>query len=150
MVGQKIYKGNFNLTTISFPIKCMCPKSILQVTPTIQCVNSYYLNYAASINDPLERFKVFMTCTVALIHKGQFFEKPLNPVLGETYQATCPDGAQVFMEQTSHHPPISHLLISGPDNRYTVYGYNECVVKFAVTSINVTMLGHKKVVFHDG
>ena len=35
--------------------------------------------------DPIERFKIFMTCTVALIHNGQFFEKPVNPVLGETY-----------------------------------------------------------------
>jgi len=31
MIGQKIFSGNFNLTTISFPIKCMCAKSILEV-----------------------------------------------------------------------------------------------------------------------
>ena len=76
----------------------MCPKSIIQVSPTIQCVNSWYLNYAAHLNNPLERFKIFMTTTIALIHEGQFFEKPLNPVLGETYQAKCADGADLFVE----------------------------------------------------
>jgi hypothetical protein len=70
MIGKKLYQGKFNLTTISFPIKCMCAKSIIQVSPTIQCVNSWYLNYAAHCSDPVERFKVFMTTTIALIHEG--------------------------------------------------------------------------------
>ena len=78
------------------------------------------------------------------------FEKPLNPVLGETYQAKSPDGAMVYMEQTCHHPPVSHMLVEGPEGRYRVSGYSECVVKFAVTSINVTLLGHKQVEFQDG
>ena len=73
------------------------------------------------------------------------FEKPLNPVLGETYQAKSPDGGMVYMEQTCHHPPISHFLAEGPEGRYRVSGYSECVVKFSVTSINVTLLGHKQV-----
>ena len=67
MVGKKIFSGKFNLTQISFPIKCMQAKSIIQCIPMIQSVNSYYLNYAASVKDPLERFKVVMTCTMALI-----------------------------------------------------------------------------------
>ncbi len=28
-VGKKILSGKFNLTTISFPIKCMCPLTLL-------------------------------------------------------------------------------------------------------------------------
>jgi hypothetical protein len=67
-----------------------------------------------------------MTCTVALIHNGQFFEKPVNPVLGETYQARGADGARLYMEQTSHHPPVSHMYIDGPDGKYTVSGWCEC------------------------
>lgn len=150
MVGKKIFSGKFNLTQISFPIKCMQAKSIIQCIPMIQSVNSFYLNYAASIKDPLERFKVVMTCTMALIQECQSFEKPLNPVLGETYQAKCADGADLYVEQTSHHPPISHYLIDGPDGKYTVSGHNECRVKFSVTSINVNQVGHKKFAFHDG
>ena len=29
MAGKKILNGEFNLTKISFPIKCMCPKTLL-------------------------------------------------------------------------------------------------------------------------
>jgi len=29
MAGKKILNGEFNLTRISFPIKCMCPKTML-------------------------------------------------------------------------------------------------------------------------
>jgi len=52
--------------------------------------------------------------------------KPFNPVLGETYEGfmsldfknlknldknNLKDVYKIFAEQTSHHPPISHLLI---------------------------------------
>ena len=84
-VGRKILNGNFNLTAISFPIKCMDHKSLLQNIPAIQCVFSFYLNYAASVNDPLERMKIVVASTIAFLWKNHHFEKPLNPVLGETF-----------------------------------------------------------------
>ena len=46
-VGKKILSGKFNLTTISFPIKCMCPKTMLEVMATIAGVNPIYINAAA-------------------------------------------------------------------------------------------------------
>ena len=65
MAGKQILSGKFDLTKISFPIKCMCAKSILEVQPAIQSVFSYYLNYAASVSCPIERMKIFMTSTMA-------------------------------------------------------------------------------------
>jgi hypothetical protein len=61
-VGKKILSGKFNLTTISFPIKCMCPKSMLEVMATISGVNPLYLGAAAFAKDPLERMKLVMAC----------------------------------------------------------------------------------------
>lgn len=46
-VGKKILTGSFNLTTISFPIKCMCSASMLQAMATISGVNPFYMNAAA-------------------------------------------------------------------------------------------------------
>jgi hypothetical protein len=46
-VGKKILSGKFNLTTISFPIKCMCPASIMEIMATIAGVNPLYMNAAA-------------------------------------------------------------------------------------------------------
>ena len=98
-VGKKIMSGNFNLTAISFPIKCMSPKSLLQRVPDIQKCFSFYLNYAASLkNDPVERLKAVIASTIAFLWKNHSFDKPLNPVLGETYQAKCADGATLFCE----------------------------------------------------
>jgi hypothetical protein len=48
---------------------------------------------------------------------------PLNPILGETYQAFKEDGTKVYFEQTSHHPPSSNLLLFGPDKSYELFGF---------------------------
>jgi hypothetical protein len=94
--------------------------------------------------------KLVMASSVAFFHPSMIFEKPLNPVLGETYQAVAVDGARVFLEQTSHHPPVSHLYMEGPDNRYTVSGWSTYVIRAGMNSATVVSDGHKKVTFHDG
>lgn len=48
--------------------------------------------------------------------------KPFNPILGETWQAAEPDGSQIFLEQISHHPPISAFQLLGPRGLYTFCG----------------------------
>ena len=84
-LGSNIWSGNFNLTKMSFPIKCMAPCSILEIMPESQAPSSIYLNYAASINNPLERLKLVMVNSIAYFYGSKIFEKPLNPILGETF-----------------------------------------------------------------
>lgn len=48
---------------------------------------------------------------------------PFNPILGETYQAQKMNGTKLFLEQTCHHPPTSHYLLTGPNNSYKAFGY---------------------------
>lgn len=45
--------------------------------------------------------------------------KPLNPILGQTYQGLI-DGCPVYMEQISHHPPITSIYFIG--RGYKIYG----------------------------
>ena len=45
--------------------------------------------------------------------------KPFNPILGETYQGFI-DGCPIFLEQTSHHPPVSRYLFYG--RGYKIHG----------------------------
>ena len=66
--------------------------------PTLQSTMSVYLNKAASITDPIERLKLVMAHNLSFFVKEKIFEKPLNPILGETYQAYGQDGAKIFME----------------------------------------------------
>lgn len=49
-----------------------------------------------------------------LQHVFQSWRKPFNPILGETWQARLDDGATVFFEQISHHPPVSAFQMIGP------------------------------------
>ena len=50
-----------------------------------------------------------------LQHVYQSWRKPFNPILGETWQAQLSDGTAIFMEQLSHHPPVTafHMIGAG-------------------------------------
>ena len=37
-------------------------------------------------------------------------QKPFNPIIGETFQGFL-NGNPVYLEQISHHPPISYYLV---------------------------------------
>lgn len=83
--GKSILSGNFNLVNLSFPIKGMMPLSLLELMPNSFSTCCTYLQKAASISDPVERMKLVMAVGISFMLPNQGFEKPLNPVLGETY-----------------------------------------------------------------
>jgi Oxysterol-binding protein len=95
-IGKKILNGDFNLTTISFPIKVMLPLTILQTIAQSIFQFPIYLNLAGNLNDPLERFKYVIVATLSCFHSSSHFLKPLNPILGETYEMLYNDGSQVI------------------------------------------------------
>lgn len=64
----------------------------------------------------------------------------MNPILGETLQATYNDGTLVYAEQISHHPPISAYLIYGPKNQYIFSGYYCYEAKAGLNSVTVRTL----------
>eukprot|EP01022_Parablepharisma_sp_SALTPOND_P008166 TRINITY_DN135305_c0_g1_i1.p2 TRINITY_DN135305_c0_g1~~TRINITY_DN135305_c0_g1_i1.p2 ORF type:complete len:549 (+),score=77.91 TRINITY_DN135305_c0_g1_i1:2783-4429(+) len=89
----RIFSGNFNLTTISFPIKCMRPISVLETFALGGALNPIYLNKAASIVSPLERFKYVIVAQIATFHATSNFLKPvylfasssIQPFLAQSY-----------------------------------------------------------------
>lgn len=95
-IGKKIISGDFNLATISFPIKCMMPLTILQTIAKSYFQFPIYINLAAMQQDPLERFKFVVVATLSCFHKSSHFIKPMNPILGETYEMLFSDGSKVF------------------------------------------------------
>jgi hypothetical protein len=109
-VGRMLLSGKFELYKVSFPIKAMSPVSTLSLMSNVGIHTPLYLTAAAMSSDAIERMKLVMTQSISYIYPTHCFDKPLNPILGETLQANLEDGAQVFMEQVCHHPPISYLL----------------------------------------
>lgn len=63
----------------------MAAWSILEQVPVASCTSATYLNLAASLTDPVERMRLTMCNSIAFYYVGNHFEKPLNPILGETY-----------------------------------------------------------------
>ncbi len=54
------------------------------------------------------------------------------------------------MEQTSHHPLVSHFLIDGQNGNYKLTGWSQNGIKVGVNTCNLHALGHKEITFKDG
>lgn len=76
----------------------MSKDSILQVIGSVAGPTSFYLNSAAISNDPIERMKYVIVASFSFLFCCHTWDKPLNPVLGETYQAQLPDGTMIYLE----------------------------------------------------
>ena len=83
---------------MSLPIRVMDHKSVVEIVASLACVGPTILNAAALAKDPVERMKYVMIASIAYIGKCHHWDKPLNPILGETFQGYLPDGGEVFME----------------------------------------------------
>ncbi|CAD8213931.1 unnamed protein product [Paramecium octaurelia] len=148
-VGQKLLSGNFNLTQVSFPIKAMIPKSALEKTFMQTILFPLYMNKAASIQDPLERMKLTIVGLLSNYIQANSFLKPLNPILGETFEGGYEDGTQLFCEQISHHPPLSYFLVFGPKKSYKFYGYSLYEAKAGFNSLTILNHGKRTIQFND-
>jgi len=149
-IGKKIITGDFNLTTVSFPIKVMLPLTILQALAKSMFQFPPYLNLASLQPDPLERFKYVVVGTIACFHKSSNFLKPLNPILGETFETIWDDGSKAYLEQSSHHPPVSHFYMIGPKKNYKYHGYTNFSAGAGFNSVKVYNKGKRTVEFQDG
>ena len=83
------------------------------------------MNKAAQTSDPVERMKLVMSANLSWNVYNTIFLKPLNPILGETYQCYGQDGTKIYLEQTAHHPPTSHFIAEGPNTAWKMQGYLE-------------------------
>jgi len=149
-IGRKIISGDFNLTTVSVPIKVMIPLTILQHVCNGHFNFPLYLNLAADMTDNLERMKYVIVATISNWYKSSVMLKPLNPIWGETYEVMWEDGSHEYFEQTSHHPPCSNFLLIGPNNNYRFSGYMNFKSNAWFNSMKLTNSGKRCVDFKDG
>jgi len=147
-LGQNITQGH-SLINITLPVRIFEPRSYLQRIVDSWCYAAY-LTKAAKESDPVERMKNVVTFAIAGFSNTCLLQKPFNPILGETFQAVFPDGAQIFCEQSSHHPPISNWQLFGPNDLYHFYGYGEWTASFRGNFVRASQKGPHLVEFHDG
>jgi hypothetical protein len=56
----------------------------------------------------------------------------------------------MYLEQTSHHPPISHYEIYGPNQNYYFSGYSTFKSSAGLNSLSVYNKGKRSIRFKDG
>lgn len=81
-IGRQILSGSMNLTTISFPIRAMIPKSALEKILMASCLFPLYINRACSEENPIERVRfpaVTLAQTRHMCYARQFLPKLLLP-----------------------------------------------------------------------
>ena len=110
------------------------------------------MNKAADNNcPPEERIRLILAWNVGSVHCLIRKMKSFNPLWGETYSASLSDGTMIYVEQTSHHPPILHYLVVGKG--YRCSGYQEIIFNIKLnkgyldmkTKCKVDFRGH---IFH--
>jgi len=150
IIGKKIISGDFNLTTMSFPIKVMLPITMLQTIATSLFQFPIYMGLASLQSDPLEKFKFAITATISCFHSSSHFLKPLNPILGETYESIWEDGSKMYLEQISHHPPVSSYYMVDPNQNYKFYGFSNFGTSAGLNSLKLQNKGKRYMEWKDG
>ncbi|KAL4471196.1 hypothetical protein ABPG72_007563 [Tetrahymena utriculariae] len=149
-IGKKLLQGDLNLTRVSFPIKCSVAQSALERAGRGTCFFPIYFSKAVQSNSPIERMKLVITATIANFYVNCTFLKPLNPILGETFQGSYQDGTEVYCEQICHHPPITSFYCVGPEKGYVCYGHYVYETKAGMNSLTLKNTGSRTVIFKDG
>ena len=74
----------------------MSHKSSLETMSYQNSTMPMYINRAAMTSDPIERMKLFIASQIAACVYNRTFEKPLNPILGETFEGIGQDGSKIY------------------------------------------------------
>eukprot|EP00826_Nyctotherus_ovalis_P057821 TRINITY_DN7916_c0_g1_i9.p1 TRINITY_DN7916_c0_g1~~TRINITY_DN7916_c0_g1_i9.p1 ORF type:complete len:429 (+),score=117.17 TRINITY_DN7916_c0_g1_i9:175-1461(+) len=147
-LGKSIFTSN--TAGVSMPIWSLEPKTELDRAACSMMITGYYLGKAAKHPNKLERLKLVIASRVAVNYIMLRKQKSLNPLLGETIQATLVDGTDISVEQISHHPPISYIYAVGPKRSYRYYGSSASVAHFKGNHLVITSEGKTTVEFKDG
>ena len=147
-LAKSIFDGN--IIGLALPIRINEPRSFSDRMGEFWRMAPHFLNKAAKIADKTERIKLILTWNVSSLHCLLRKMKSFNPLLGETFQGQLSDGTKIYAEQSSHHPPILHYLVKGPNDSYTCSGYLNITIKFRpnkgllslITKCKIELGGH--------
>ena len=109
--------------SLSLPIRIFEPRSMLERYTDWFAFAPDLLGKAGTCQDKNEAFKYVIVFALSALFRSSEQLKPLNPMLGETYECEWEDGTKFYLEHTNHTPPISHIYIKSSKNLYVVSGY---------------------------
>jgi hypothetical protein len=108
-MGANFLSGS-GIMNVSLPINIFDERSLLEVFAHQHRLCPYFLEKAGECEDPIDKLKYSTAFAISKIHLSVTQLKPFNPIWGETFQCKIGD-THLYMEQTSHHPPIYHFYV---------------------------------------
>ena len=136
-LGKNLVQGKFtNMLKVRTPAYVHSDKTYLDCIKYEFCLLEkmlFHCQEQGCLESPFERLKYITAAQIGAIHLGVEnvgLRSPLNPILGETMVIKTEMGSTLYMEQTSHHPPISNFHMLGPESLpFEVSGYVEFKVE---------------------
>lgn len=116
-IGSNIFKGN-SCMNVSLPIQLFRKESFLVCIAQNMTYSPLLIEPFVKA-DPLERMKNLAIFEISINALALSTKKPFNPILGETYQGEIA-GCPIFLEQISHHPPVTSIYFVG--RGFRMYG----------------------------
>ncbi|CAK9436162.1 uncharacterized protein LODBEIA_P07200 [Lodderomyces beijingensis] len=129
-----------DMTRMTLPVSFNEPTSLLQRLAEDIEYNDL-INTAARYDDSTLRL-IYIATFAATEYSSTIdrIAKPFNPLLGETFEyARTDQNYRLFVEQVSHHPPISACHATSP--KWDYYGENAVDSKFSGRSFDFKHLG---------
>ncbi len=109
-LGSNLLSGS-GIMNVSLPINIFDHRSLLEVFAHQSRLAPYFLEKVEASDSALNKLKMTTAYAITRLHLSMTQLKPFNPIWGETFQSKIGD-TSFYLEQSSHHPPIYHFLVS--------------------------------------
>jgi hypothetical protein len=153
-IGSNLLEGK-DLVSVSLPVYLFEPRSFLHRICDNWSLYHYFLFKAAREKDPIRKLSLVIAFSISGLHQTLTCLKPFNPILGETYEAEFIHrdptlNAEVFVEQISHHPPITAWEVRSVSGDFYYTGQAGYSASMRGNALKGGQIGPHKIQFKDG
>lgn len=133
-----------DLSGFQVPVQFNMPKSQLQLYgESVYCCSDDLLLACAKGSTPLQRFLCVVAWHISTTRVAPFARTPFNPILGETHHVSC-GLLNVFLEQVSHHPPISALYAVNDHDGFQLQWWQKPCPQYHGNRVEVNVQGRRE------
>jgi hypothetical protein len=144
-VGANLLRGK-SIMNISLPVTIFDKASLLERSLENYAYAPIFGEKMYAAPDPVEKMKQAVALTIASLHTGLSMKKPFNPILGETCEGKI-GHVNAYCEQTSHHPPISHVLLDC--EHFRIDAKHQFTLSTYPNSATFKCLGQRRIILKD-
>ena len=145
--GSNLLSGS-GIMNVTLPINIFDTRSLLDLFAHQHRQLEYFMSKCLKEKHQAAKLKWISAFSVSRIHMTMTQLKPFNPILGETFQAYIGVNTKIYIEQTSHHPPIYNFLIL--NDNYKIYGFEEPRANTGANSVVANTYGKYSIELKDG